>query len=126
MSVIKDRSLKSGIKKQQKVELLKRVRKMLARPKGWAKGSWELSNPDRSYPAYCLATACQVAAVEMDLVQPGMQLKYHTDVANEISLLKLVKQRDSYSIPNFNDRDETKKKDVLALIDERIAQLEAK
>jgi hypothetical protein len=123
---VKDRSLKSGIKKQQKIELLKRVRKMLARPRGWAKGSWELPNPGRSYDAYCLATACQVAAIEMDLVRPEMHLKYHIGVAEEISLLTLVRKRDSYSIPNFNDRVETKKKDVLAVVDERIAQLEAK
>ena len=28
------------LKKAKKIELLKRVRKMLARPKGWAQGGW--------------------------------------------------------------------------------------
>jgi len=146
-----NRVLKST-KKQQKVELLKRVRKMLARPKGWSKGSWEQSNLDREYPAYCLATACQVAASELHLLKPEedarsaqglverlvglnvmystsvadeISLLYSTSVADEISLLRLVKQRGAYSIPNFNDREGTTRKDVLAVVDERIAQLEA-
>jgi len=58
-------------------------------------------------------------------VADEISLLYSTSVADEISLLRLVKQRGAYSIPNFNDREGTTRKDVLAVVDERIAQLEA-
>ena len=114
------------LKKAQKIELLKRVRKMLARPKGWAQGGWSHST-DRGYPAYCLAAACQAAANEMAL-QPdrGSDFSiYSTDVADYVSLKKVVKAHGFGYVPGFNDNPSTKRMDVLAVIDERIAQLEA-
>jgi hypothetical protein len=115
--------LKSGIGKRTKVELLRRARALLARPKGWDKG-WERLNDGYEYPAYCLGSACQVAAQEMDLFRPGQETNYSTDVADQISLLKLVRERGYGSVVSFNDSRDTRKKDVLAVIDERIAQLE--
>lgn len=122
-----------SLKKQQKVELLKRVRRMLARPKGWSNEGWEIANTDRSYNAYCLGAACQIVAREMDAFRAPDESgqfvfgsdTYSTKVAEEISLLKIVKERGFWSIAGFNDAEQTKKKDVLAVIDERIAQLEA-
>lgn len=118
------RALKT-MTKQKKIELLRLVRKMLARPKGWSSDGWEAPNPDRSYNALCLAAACQVAAWDMDLFRPGHKIKYATHVADQISLLKVVQDRGYHSVPSFNDSRLTKKKDVLAVIDERITQLEA-
>lgn len=115
------------MKKAQKIELLKRVRKMIARPKGWSKGSWSTRNLDREYPAYCLAAACQVAANEIGLMPDmgGDFTIFSTEVADHVSLKKVVQSRGFGYVPGFNDHDDTRRKDVLSVIDERIAQLEA-
>jgi len=48
-----------------------------------------------------------------------------TRFADRISLLSRVRERGFRHVPGFNDSRKTKKKDVLAVIDERISELEA-
>lgn len=111
-----------------KIEILRRARKLLMRPRGWAREDWVINNFDRDYPALCLGAACQQAAIDLELypVQAGLEFRVlsRTDVADEVSLLKLVRKNGYASVPAFNDAESTRRKDVIAVIDARIAELE--
>lgn len=114
------------LNRKRKIAVLRQARKLISRPKGWSKGLWvDFSHEARKgYPALCLGAACQQAALDLGLVYDGYDL--HSDeVAKKVSLGKLVRSKGFRSVPSFNDAGPRTRKDVLAVIDERIAILEA-
>lgn len=125
--------LKKGLSKPQKIKVLKRTRELLARRGGWTQGSFWKKHYQNSeeIPAMCLAGAAQYAADELGYLKSDVEKNifmgdYYLDseeVANEISLLDLVQSKGFEDVPDFNDTGGTDKKDVIALIDERLAQL---
>lgn len=107
--------------KKRKLAVLKEARRLIARPKGWAKGVWWDDVEGKDYQALCLGAACQRAAQNLGFADGDIRT---TDVAMRVSLSRLLKKKTGNSyIPTFNDARGTRKKDVLALIDEKIAEL---
>lgn len=115
--------------RKQKIAVLKAARKKLAAPGGWVKGRWhsiKLNKKGEFVDQYCLAGACSAAYAELypEKSQPGVI--GNTMVADHISLQALVAAKTGHSnIPKFNDNKLTKKSDVLAIVDEKIAELES-
>lgn len=113
---------------REKLAVLKRARELVARPYGWAKGAFEhvtyRPRTNELVVGYCIGAACQVAARELF---PQMQMFdgiHSTRIAEEISLLEAAKAKGHVGVAHFNDAPETKKRDVLELFDEKIAEME--
>jgi hypothetical protein len=123
--------LKKGLTKPQKLKVLRRTREILDEPGSWAKHTFWRPWGKKDRPSMCLGGACQYAARELGYLNPprGLltqnDLLISTEVADEVSLHDLVVKKGYNSIPEFNDNWKTTRKEVLALIDERIELLEA-
>jgi len=127
--------LGKALTKPQKLKVLKRTRELLERPGGWVQGTFWTGKYTKQglredIPKMCLAGAAQWAAGELGYLSGSGITQYDrlatTEVADHISLRDLAREKGFEGVPEFNDRSRTRKKDVLALIDERIAQLQAK
>lgn len=108
--------------KKEKVALLVAARALLARPKGWVKGTaCEYVGGKLDY-AYCATGACRHIAGEWVVI--GASLKT-TKLIRELRLT-LKDDGDKYcDVIVFNDKPATRKKDVLSLFDRTIERLSA-
>jgi len=119
--------------KTQKRAILTGMRALLARRGGWSKGTFRESKVSRGgeiYPSFCLAGAANAAAIEL-----GIDAAAYTDeVVKALSIEALAAAKlasigaryDRHDGPatfEFNDRSKTRKSDVLALVDEKLAEL---
>lgn len=115
---------------RRRVEVLTRVREILATPHAWTRGSWRKTNTSgRGYggESFCLLGACQQAYFEVygkrDSGDGGQ-------LAEELSLATLARAKNGnlFSTPTnavvtFNDKKGRTKAEVIALVDERLAEL---
>lgn len=98
---------------------LRAARALLAKPMGWIKGGSKQEGRGRGQTAvgYCLTGA-------IDEVGDGVAIKYLDEALPTLKMLRKM-SGSLYSprsrIQAFNDRDATRKADVLALIDKAIA-----
>ena len=138
--------------KERKLAVLRRTRQLLKRPYGWTRRTWKspYHAPGRSYHAYCLEGACnqaaidvlgKEAAIELGAAHPsaysieGAALSLSGSFARRLSLAAQVERklaergvRVGYGddpVPIFNDDGQTRKRDVIELLDEYIRALEA-
>lgn len=106
--------------KKNRLLVLKEMRELLARPDGWTKGAFSRERflKDHHMHAYCL-----LGAERHVLLRLGITPFKDLDGA-KLSIRTAVKRRGFDDVINFNDNHTTRKKDVLALLDECIAELE--
>jgi hypothetical protein len=116
--------------KTQKRKILEGMLARLSRRGGWMKRGFKESRqgPDGvPYFSFCLAGAANDAALEIGVETD----KYGSDVVKALSLDALAAAKlgnarmEEYELPTFiyNDRSKTTKRDVLALVNEKLAEL---
>lgn len=135
-----------ALTKKKKLAVLKRTRELLARPNGWHKGSfrqtrkghryvapWQDHTPEQFAEAnsFCIAGAARQALREID---PDIRLS-EDELCQKLSLETLARAKavangielgeDDFGVYTFNDSRKTRKKDVVALLDEKIAEVES-
>lgn len=102
--------------KKRKLAVLKRMRELLGKRGGWIRYSF-----NNGIGGYCLLGAENESLLELYrqnglLIDPdGSRLSIHEAAMN----------RGYRRVSRFNDDPKTRKKDVLALLDEKIAELES-
>jgi len=105
--------------KQRKLKILIRMRGLLGKRKGWIQGSYE------DYTGgYCLLGAGAQATNDVIGTDIGGD-EFALDIAPKLSIIKSVKDRGFDFVWRFTDSKKTRKKDVLALLDEKISELSA-
>lgn len=111
--------------KQNKLKVLRRMRELLGRRGGWIKGM-----ADNGRGGFCLLGAESVALAELTGEREQVAWRYDK-AGRKLSLDRAARDRgydldvgNAYPVALFNDAKKTRKKDVLALIDEKIAELE--
>jgi hypothetical protein len=125
------------IPKNTRRAILLRTRELLAQ--GWTKHTFRKTTHDdggNRHTSYCIAGAAMEAAVSIDR-QRFLGIA-ESEVVMALSIDALAKAKLAASFPNlnrevenrfaqatylFNDASRTKKKDVIALIDEKLAEL---
>lgn len=117
------------LSKREKLAVLKLAREKIGAPYGWVKRRFrsETYSPSKHgwVESYCIGAACQVAAHELFPKRTMNEGTHSTVIADRISLKQAVIAKGYPDVVKFNDHPKTKKKDVLALMDSRIAELEA-
>jgi hypothetical protein len=134
-----------------KIAVLEKARALLTRPHGWIQGTWyHRSFREKTvkgqfefvaHEAFCLAGACNEAAIELgyeqrpDTHERGIcRDRGRQEIVGVISLHDLVHKKGYSSVVQFNDHRRldgfgaaptTKRKDVIGVIDERLAMLYA-
>lgn len=129
--------------KQKKLAILKGMRSRLAKSKGWVQGQLKTTYYDtyafgaeRKVTGYgfCLAGAAADALEEMEGVEKLSELGMTEEElmrrlsVNTLANAKLASsgiKREGFATFAFNDHRDTRKRDVLALVDEKIAELES-
>ena len=125
--------MKLKLTKTQKRAILTGMRALLVRPGGWTKGTFSAGRVGRKgeiYRSYCLAGAANDAALNIGISAD----RYSVDVVEALSIEALAAAKlaamgaryDREQGPatfEFNDRSKTRKSDVLALVDEKLAEL---
>jgi hypothetical protein len=110
---------------KKQLRILRAARELLARRGGWIKGSFV--NDERD--SYCLVGALNKAAYGSAFVGGGDMLSAARDTGVIAYWRKVYFKPDwlylDEEIEEWNDRSRTRKREVLALLDGRIAQLEA-
>ena len=104
--------------KKNKLLVLCRMRELIGRPKGWTKGFMK----NWSTGAVCLLGAEREALAEMGACDEFSFFFLDGD-GEKLSIHKAAKARGFRHVTDFNDAPKTRKKDVLSLIDEKIAEL---
>lgn len=119
--------------KKRKIAILKGMRSRLAARGGWIKGDFRKTRA-KGTVGFCLAGAARDAYLEI-IGHEGPYVSYE-DVVQALSIETLAKAKISASRQKlveedghvatyyFNDARTTKKADVLALVDEKLAELE--
>ena len=132
------------LSKKKKIAVLKRARKILSRPGAWTRGSWKSQKASKrdGYKghAFCLLGGLIEAYEEETGVkyrENGLVLEQSGggQLAEQLSISTLIRakqgfpkgfsENDAALVFNYNDARRTTQAKVVALIDERIAQLEA-
>jgi hypothetical protein len=120
--------------KEQKRKILKGMRSRLERPGGWVQNVFtDRSKEDtRGYPSFCLAGAANDAAKEIgifdgygdqDAVVKALSIDALAAAKLGAKAQAEVEESGEVATYTFNDRSKTRKKDVLALVDEKLAEL---
>jgi len=122
---------------KQRLAILQATRTNLARPRGWVKGVFRKTYDDGEI-GYCLAGAAKHEAGRLypdrfTYVDESRLVKALS--LDALAQAKLAHDRDRESADKagsgyvftfrFNDRSKTRKRDVLALLDEKIAETQA-
>lgn len=116
--------------KQEKIAVLKRAKALLRRPNGWVRGRLRqahltdahLGGPVTAY-SYCVLGACQQAAIEKGVVSVAdAEWWWNTDTVYPLAR-RLGLTRPAAAV-RLNDAPQTKKADVIRLLDEYIKALE--
>jgi len=102
--------------KKKKLEILKKMRTILSRPNGWIKDVLE-----NGAGGYCLLGAERKALEELY----GVSYRHVDSNGAKLIGKAVVRDRGFGAVDEFNDAKKTKKKDVIALLDEMIAQFES-
>lgn len=112
------------LSKKRKLEILSRTKELVTQPYSWVKGKYHGTRTDKDgnvIETFCLMGAAEIAFKE---ITRNKKVNYSL-LQEELSLKALAKAKGFPFVEDFNDRRGVKKKDILDLIDERIAQLEA-
>lgn len=127
--------------KEYKLAIAKRARKLIK--KGWTKGTWE-GKTWKGNPTYCLEGACNQAAIdvlgEKQAVAVGAafrsfsgEIRVNSDprFTRRLSVTKAARKyaKEKFGIVvgsanAMNDNKKTRKADVVAVLDNYIAELE--
>jgi hypothetical protein len=125
--------------KETRLKILKAVRSLLAERGRWVKGSYMTTynmetNKTLAKPAFCLIGGINhIISTELsfherakyDLLRVTAGTSITDAGAAALSVLDAVKKRGYENVPDFNDKSRTRKRDVIALLDEKIAETEA-
>lgn len=124
--------------KKKKAEILRKTRELLDRPKGWTKHTFSrpISKGPDAFPymhAYCVAGAAYKASrilygYDADLSEAELVKALSIDALARARLASegVEVAEDEVATYLYNDRSTTRKKDVISLIDEKLAEIEAK
>ena len=104
--------------KKRKLAILRRMRELLGKRGGWIQGAYH-----NDEGGSCLLGAGSQAASEV-LGKHVTGGQFGVDLAPKISLTEAAKKRGFSGLWQFNDSPKRKKKEVLALLDDKIAELE--
>ncbi|MCI0440743.1 MAG: hypothetical protein L0177_16680 [Chloroflexi bacterium] len=129
------------LSKKNKLKILKKARSLVVRPNGWVKGEYvsPLATDEKGETFYAFCSAGAVWEAHKDVMNAPLSPEQLDQLCDELSISALAKAKlsgrsallsrvDSIGIAPlvvFNDAATTRKADVVALFDEKIAELEA-
>lgn len=125
------------MRKRDRIAILKGMHSRLSRPGGWVQGAFRRPRVDKNgkhFVAFCLAGAAQDAAYERGIYRPvgdgnivrelGIDALALAKLA-ETSPRKAALHDDGYAgspTMGYNDYSRTRKRDIIALVNEALAK----